>query len=55
MLPEHIRYSDHVEPVDIFSLFLGKALLLTMAENTNTCEAKQLEESSRVGAGSGKR
>ena len=45
MLPTHIRHSDHIEPVDILSLFLEKSLLQTMAANTNAYVAKQLEES----------
>ena len=45
MLPTHIRYSDHVEPVDTPSPFLTKALLQIMAENTNAYAAKQLEQS----------
>ena len=49
MLPACHRYSDHVEPVDILSLFLTKALLQTMVENTKAYAAKQLEENRHSG------
>ena len=55
MLPAHLRHSDHVEPVDILSLFLTKSLLQTMAANTNAYAAKQLEESRQSGESGGRK
>ena len=49
MLPVRLCHSDHVEPVDILRLFLTKALSQTMAENTNSYAAKQLEERKQSG------
>lgn len=54
-LPTHIRHSDHIEPVDILSLFLTKSLLQTMAANTNAYAAKQLEESRQSGESGGRK
>ena len=55
ILPAHLRHSDHVEPVDILSLFLTKSLLQTMAANTNAYAAKQLEESRQSGESGGRK
>ena len=55
MLPTCIRHSNHIEPVDILSLFLTKSLLQTMAANTNAYAAKQLEESRQSGESGGRK
>ena len=40
MLPTCICHSDHIEPVDILSLFLTKSQLQTITVNTNAYIAK---------------